>query len=361
MEILERWEENGAVRKSWKVYVLFICIFLFCTSCGMKKNEETTEKTKVTSYKEKNVMYDVIETPDEANSKQMANMYVNVSGSEYPRMILKLIQTNSESYEYIEYQLQDDFTWRRTKIAWSDKISEMSPNGIKIMVADSKGELYASAYDREKRYVLYRLSDNGEIYKLNVSEVLNTHKGVEPSTFDIINDYQLAFLFSENSEQIGGKCDVVFYDLIEEKVLEQGSAVSDQIIFDEEGNYYTLSFAQPIIQKYTIHDSMPNKVIQCDGISPSTMISDLLISDDKGYLKTSYGIYGGKLNEEQWDNVIIAVDNMYYNKEIATFQSQPLLSFSSFIKVPGDDTEFFVKTFRDEEYIDFDWVHYRCN
>lgn len=329
-------------------------------SCEAQENEVKVETTNVITHTEGTLTYDVIEKPEEANSERMANMYASIHGTEYPRMILKLIDKEAETFEYIEYQLKEDFSWERKKASWSDEIAKEAPGGIGVMVSDSDGELYASAFDKENNYVIWNLQENGKVRTLDMKSVLALHGQEVPSTFDMINDQELAFFFPANSQEVSSKCDVLIYDLIKEQVKEQGSTVSDDVVFDKEGNYYTVSSAQQLIQKYSIHDSLPNKVIQCKGINSVTNNFDMLIDDDSGYIKTGKGIYGGKLDVDKWD-VVIPLKSMYYNKENVTFQLQPLSAFSSFLKVPGNSEEFFVKTLCNEETMDFDWVHYCCD
>ncbi len=348
------------MRNLRRICALGLCVAVLCTSCGTKQSEVTVEKTNVVSHQGDEISYDIIEPPSEIDQDRLYNMYINAREEEYPRMILKLIKEDNKTFEYIEYQLEDDFSWTRREMPWSQKVSETYEEGTETMVADSKGNLYASTTDKDNKLVILRLTEKGEAQELDLSEAENVYKDLVPTSFDIINDNQLVLFYEEDPEQTGARTDVVIYDCVEERILDRGQTISNDVVFDKNGNYYMVSLEQQMVQKYTIHDTLPDKVIQCDGISEIVFISDLLIEDDKGYIKTNAGIYGGKLTDEQW-SILLPIEKMYYNKDIETFRGNPLAAFCSFTKVQGDDCEFFVETLRDNDTLEFDWVHYYKN
>ncbi len=348
------------MRNLKRICALSLCVAVLCTSCGTKHSEVSVEKPNIISHQGEDGNYDIIEKPTGIDGERLYNKYVTVNGTEYPRMILKLIKDDMKTFEYIEYQLEDDFSWTRSKLPWSDKVSALYEDGTGTIVSDSQGNLYASTYDKDGMMIVLRLSEDGKVQELDLTEVEKVYDQVHPTSFDIINDHELVFFYEENPEETGMKTNVVFFDSIKECVVDKGLTISNDVVFDKDGYYYSVSPEQQVIQKYTIHDTLPHSVIKCGEMSGLVNITDLLIDEDNGYIKISSGIYGGTLDDAQWE-LMLPVENMYYDKGVEQFDENPLTAFMSYIKVSGDDCEFFVETLRSDDILDFAWVHYRCD
>ena len=123
--------------------------------------------------------------------------------------------------------------------------------------------------------------------------------------------------------------------------------------FDTEGNYYVVAPRQQLILKKSLYESVPKKVIKCEGMTSESSTSGLVIDDDFGYLLTGNGIYGGKLDANEWEKKIDGKE-LYYCKDFPS----PVLGIANMVKVPGRDLEFYLMTWKNAECSDFEWVHY---
>lgn len=123
--------------------------------------------------------------------------------------------------------------------------------------------------------------------------------------------------------------------------------------FDTEGNYYVVAPRQQLILKKSLYESVPKKVIKCEGMTSESSTSGLVIDDDFGYLLTGNGIYGGKLDADKWEKKIDGKE-LYYCKDFPS----PVLGIANMVKVPGRDLEFYLMTWKNTECSDFEWVHY---
>ncbi len=52
---------------------------------------------------------------------------------------------------------------------------------------------------------------------------------------------------------------------------------------------------------------------------------------------------------------------MYYNKEDETFKYTPISAFPGWLKVNGDDLDFYVETYKSNDSNELVWVHYYQN
>lgn len=110
---------------------------------------------------------------------------------------------------------------------------------------------------------------------------------------------------------------------------------------------------QQLILKKSLYESVPKKVIKCEGMTSESSTSGLVIDDDFGYLLTGNGIYGGKLDANEWEKKIDGKE-LYYCKDFPS----PVLGIANMVKVPGRDLEFYLMTWKNAECSDFEWVHY---
>ena len=68
---------------------------------------------------------------------------------------------------------------------------------------------------------------------------------------------------------------------------------------------------------------------------------------------TGSGRYGGKLDADRWEKILDR-NKMLYCKEFGS----PVLGIANMVKVPGQDTEFYLMTWKNRECSDFEWIHY---
>lgn len=196
--------------------------------------------------------------------------------------------------------------------------------------------VFGTVRGRDLPCVIYCFLDVND--KINYS--INDNKKLVK--FEVLNDSTLALLYGEKDD-INERCNIFLFDTLEEQCTKKGTVVSSDIIFDEKGNYYNLSNSQQYIQCFSIDDAMPQHVIKCDGISNISAVSDLIIESENGYLISNNGIYHGKITDEEW-KLILPINKMYYSKKDKAFESSPISAFSGWLKVNGDDLDFYVET-----------------
>ena len=104
---------------------------------------------------------------------------------------------------------------------------------------------------------------------------------------------------------------------------------------------------------------MPDRVIQCNGsISETSAALGLKIVDDNGYIVTDKGICSGKLSEDNWDNIVLRTEDLYYNKNDELFKVTPIHSIYGYAKLSGDKGDFIISTLKNSEDLNYQWVRY---
>ncbi len=58
---------------------------------------------------------------------------------------------------------------------------------------------------------------------------------------------------------------------------------------------------------------------------------------------------------------MLPISKMYYNKEDETFKYTPISAFPGWLKVNGDDLDFYVETYKSNDSNELVWVHYYQN
>ena len=247
----------------------------------------------------------------------------------------------------------EDYKWFTKNTSWSDFVAKNCGNGEIQIAADTKQNLYVMYSDNSKtKCQLYKVKENGKIQELHIPDITLRVKDQKVISFSVINESRLVFFFSLEEDATGGQA--IEYDSVEEKFLAKDGKIDDiSAGFDTEGNYYVVAPRQQLILKKSLYESVPKKVIKCEGMTSESSTSGLVIDDDFGYLLTGNGIYGGKLDANEWEKKIDGKE-LYYCKDFPS----PVLGIANMVKVPGRDLEFYMMTWKNAECSDFEWVHY---
>lgn len=332
----------------WVRCFLICCLSLFVISCD--KETAMQPREEVSLKPDKSYVYEKIQKPELAFSKDMKQMYLIVN-EEVPYYIFRMRTSGKESY--MECRWEEDKKWVTKKTSWSDFVAKNCGNGEIQIAADTKQNLYVMYSDNSKtKCQLYKIKKNREIWELHIPDITSRVKGQKIVSFSVINESRLVFIFSLKEDATDGQA--IVYDSVEEKFLAKDGKIDDiSAGFDTEGNYYVVAPRQQLILKKSLYESVPKKVIKCEGMTSESSTSGLVIDDDFGYLLTGNGIYGGKLDANEWEKKIDGKE-LYYCKDFPS----PVLGIANMAKVPGRDLEFYMMTWKNAECSDFEWVHY---
>lgn len=351
--------------------ILVICLVFFCTGCEVEKNnKDSASKKIVLPHKEKEVCYDII--PDQPKLSEyvkknkiqvnegyseMAPAFGTVGDGDLPCVIYCFLDVN-DKINYLQYELTQEMVWKISIPNWSAEVNKIAPMGLISYQVDRLGRKYCSASRDDGSVLIYSISETGKFQNIEIKEIdsLSVNDNKKLVKFEVINDSTLALLYGEMNG-INERCNIFLFDPFAEKCTKMGTTISSDIIFDEKGNYYNLSNSQQYIQCFSIDDTMPQHVIKCEGISSISAISDLIIESENGYLISNNGIYHGKITDEAW-NVMLPISEMYYNKEDEAFKNAPISAFPGWLKVNGDDLDFYVETHKTNDSNETVWVHY---
>lgn len=333
----------------WVRYFLICCLSLFVISCD--KEVAVQPREEVSLKRDKSYEYEKIQKPELAFSKDMKQMYLIVN-EEVPYYIFRMRTSGKDSYMECQWE-GGDKKWMTKKTAWNDFIAKNCGNGEIQIAADTKQNLYVMYSDNSKtKCQLYKIKKNREIRELHIPDITSRVKGQKIVSFSVINESRLVFFFSLEEDATDGQA--IEYDSVEEKFLAKDGKIDDiSAGFDTEGNYYVVAPRQQLILKKSLYESVPKKVIKCEGMTSESSTSGLVIDDDFGYLLTGNGIYGGKLDANEWEKKIDGKE-LYYCKDFPS----PVLGIANMVKVPGRDLEFYLMTWKNAECSDFEWVHY---
>lgn len=352
-----------------KMLVIIISLVLYCTGCGA--GEEP--RNKVLPHKEKEIHYDIIPEQPKLSEyvkknkiqvkegfSEMVPAFGTVKGRDLPCVIYCFLDVN-DKINYLEYELTEEMEWKISTPNWSTEVEKIAPMGLMSYQVDQLGRKYCSVSGDDGSVLIYSISETGTFQNIDIKEIdshsLNGNKKLVK--FEVINETTLALLYGEK-DGINERCNIFFFNPITEECTKTGTTISSDIIFDEKGNYYNFSNSQRYIQCFSIDDTMPQHVIRCEGISSISAISDLIIESANGYLISNNGIYHGKITDEEW-NVMLPINKMYYNKEDEAFKNAPISAFPGWLKVNGDDLDFYVETYKSNDSNELVWVHYYEN
>ncbi len=329
------------------VMLCFCCLLL--VSCG-EEAAKNLEGRNPASGREEFQKYEMIKKPEYALSKNMKQMYI-IRGQEQPYFIFRM--NTSEGDQYISCKLANENKWFTEKAEWSDYIAKRHKDAISLIVSDSRGVIYILCSNKQKtKYSLYQQMPNRKLQKLNIDDIYIRQKEKKLLSFNLINENRLVFFFSQERTDVQGNA--VEYDIAREKFIEKDGYINDiSASFDKDGNYYSVSPGQKLIMKKSLYSEIPEGVIKCDAVTEECQNNLLIVQDDFGYILTRDGIFGGKIEAEKWE-VIIPEEQLYFCNEFPT----PILGIANMEKVAGGDREFYLMTWKNAEFSDFEWIHY---
>lgn len=335
-------------------YLKWVALCLSCmllVSCGEEAAENPTGKNP--DFDRAQVQScETIEKPEYALSPNMKQMFI-VRGQESPYFIFRMKGTGTEQEQYITCKLDSENKWSTEKAEWSDYIVKRHKNDNSLIVSDSRETFYLLCSNKQKtKYCLYRIRKGKKPQKLNIDAIYSRQKEKKLLSFCLINENRLIFFFSQDETDMQGN--TIEYDTTREEFLEKDGYADDiSASFDEKGNYYCVSPGQKLVIKKSPYRKIPEKVIKCDAITEECQNSLLIIRDDFGYILTGKGIYGGKIDDEKWEEVIPAAQ-LQFCKDFPT----PVLGIANMVKAAGADREFYLMTWKNAECSDFEWIHY---
>lgn len=346
------------------IFLLTLTCFLLvsCANNTSKNSKVTSNIAPIQQKTQSNVSYQVFDKP---YSDGISLDYVVLSKEEDPLIItLTMVDESDESkgFEYHGYTLREN-GWEDTNLPWGTAFNKQFPQGPVLIEGDSEGLIYISVNDPQKGIRLFQM-DNSKTYReIDISEINKAYKDYSLVDIQFITDEKIAVALQKSSEDATDPTiasDVVFFDLIKQKITDKGSVMSQYITFDEDGTYYAISSSGQYIQHYSIHDKMPDRVIQCNGsISETSAALGLKIVDDNGYIVTDKGICSGKLSEDNWDNIVLRAEDLYYNKNDELFKVTPIHSIYGYAKLSGDKGAFIISTLENSEDLNnYQWVRY---
>lgn len=333
-------------------YFKWIALCLGCVllvSCGKETAPDSTVQNP-NHGKEQVQNYEIIEKPEYALSKNMMQMFI-VRGQELPYFIFRMDVSGAE--QYITCKLDNGNKWITEKAEWSDYIVEHNKNANSLIVSDSKETFYILCSNEQKtRYSLYRIMKGRKPQELNIEAIYSRQKQQKLLAFNLINENRLIFFVSQEETDMQGS--TMEYDTTREEFLEKDGYVDDiSASFDKKGNYYCVSPEQKLIMKKSPYSEISESIIKCDAVTEECQNNLIVIQGDFGYILTGKGIYGGKTDAEKWEKVI-PMTQLYYCEDFPT----PVLGIANIVKTTGADREFYLMTWKDTEYSDFEWIHY---
>lgn len=272
----------------------------------------------------------------------------------------------SKGFAYHGYTLREN-GWEDTSLPWGEAFNKQFPQGFTFIRGDSDGRIYIEVNDPQKGILLFQMGDSTDYREIDLSEIKKAYKDYEAVDIQFVTDDKIAILLQQSDEDAASEpaavSSVVIFDLIRQKITDKGNVIGENVAFTEDGTYYAVSSSGQYIQHYTIHDKMPDRVIQCimdgeDMISEESARLGLDIVDDTGYIVTKKGICTGKLSDDKWDTLALPIDQFYYNKNDAIFKTSPVSSINTYAKLPGDNGDFILSTLVDSESSDYKWVRY---
>lgn len=329
----------------WIKWMLLFGVSMFMISC----TKEVSLSAPTFDSHKKN-QYEIIKKPEYALSKDMKQMFI-ISNAEMPYFIFRMHTFNQDSF--LECKWNGEKKWSVQKTEWSNLIANRYKNyECQIASADGENLYILLAKKNNYTYELYRVSKKGEIQRLHMPDIYARVKGQTIISFDVIRNSRLVFFFSKKEDAVCGQA--IEYDANNEKFLSKDGKIDDiSAGFDNKGNYYLVAPRQQLILKKSLYEEIPQKVIKCDGITSECINSQMIIDEEFGYVLTGSGIYGGKLDADRWEKILDR-NKMLYCKEFGS----PVLGIANMVKAPGQDTEFYLMTWKNRECSDFEWIHY---
>ena len=350
---------------------LFCILALTCfllSACADSTNtaSNTSSSAAPVLHKTKSgITYQVFDKPI---SDKVSLDYTVLAKDQDPLIItVTMIDESDESkgLEYHGYTLREN-GWEDTALPWGSAFNKQFPQGPSFICGDSNGLIYISVVDPQKGIRLFQMGNSEDYKEIDLSEINKAYKDYELVDIQFVTDEEIAVVLQESADDATDPTmasDVVLFDLVRQKIIDKGSVISKYVTFAEDGTYYAISISGQYIQHHTIHDKMPDRVIQCliDGeglISETTAALGLQIADDIGYIVTSKGICSGKLSDKIWNTLVLPAEDLYYNENDKLFHEAPFNSIYGYAKLPGDNGDFIVSTLLNSESVDYQWVRY---
>lgn len=321
-------------------YIFLFWLFVLCI-CACEKTDESRDNTDL-EIRENESGYEkiVFDEPDEFYSKHTMNCILGDNG-ETPCYFFLINEGENTIIKYYLFDLEEG--WKEASLSWLDDFELHEGEKLKSLFMDSSKNFYAYVSSDQKIGKLYCYPENGEKRSLNIGKAFEVYPELDFFTVHITYDDKLAFFFrdDDNPEWNDAMDDVVIYDPITETVVNKNEKIDPLLsVFGPENSVYYVSAAQKGIMGKNLDENIPGRFIACQGVTDdgSARIS---IRDEKGYICSSEGIYGGSFDDKEWE--------MIFPAEIYKDIDGKDWRVSGFMKVPGDDKEFLINVYNMEE------------
>lgn len=321
-----------------KCIVVFLIVSLCVCACEQSEQDRNAT-APVIEKNEDGFETMIFEEPDDFYTKDAVECIFDDNG-EYPCYYLLISEGKKMRIKYYLFDLKEG--WKEEPVPWIDKLELQTGEKLGALFADSSENYYAYISNNERIGKLYCYSKNIEKRTLDIRKVFDVYSELDFFTLSITNDDKLVFFFSdnENPEWNDAMSKVVLYDPITETVVATNENIDPLLsVFGPDDSVYYVTEAQKGVMGKNLKENIASTFISCEGITDDGS-SRISIRDDKGYLCSSKGLYGGSFDDKEWKQIIPAET---YNKVDGR-----QWKVSGFMKVPGDDKEFLLNLYEEE-------------
>lgn len=329
-----------------KHIVVFLIVLLCVCACEQPK-ENINVTAPAIEKNEEEFETIIFEEPDEFYAKGVVNCIFGDNG-EYPCYYLLINEGKKMHIKYYLLDLKEG--WKEESVPWIDKFELQAGEELDALFTDSSENYYAYVSNNQRIGMLYCYSKNMEKRTLDITKVFDVYPELDFFTLSLTNDDKLVFFFGDNDkpEWNDAMSKVVLYDPITETVIATNEKIDPLLsVFGPDNSVYYVAEAQKGIMGKNLKENIVSKFISCEGITGDGS-SRITIRDDKGYLCSSKGLYGGSFDDKEWKQIIPAET---YNK-----MDGEQWKVSGFMKVPGDDKEFLLNLYEEESGVS-KWVY----
>lgn len=320
-----------------KFFLVWAFVLCLCACGRLDENKDTTNPgiRKGESEFEK-IVFD---EPGEFYDKNTIDCIFGDNG-EIPCYFLLIDEGGKTRIKFYLLDLEEG--WKEDSLSWLDNFELQQGEKLKSLFADSLNNFYAYVSNDQRMGKLYCFSDNVQRRSLDIGKVFEVYPELDFFTVHVTYDDRLAFFFTDSDNPYWNDAmdKVVIYDPITETVVGKNEEIDPlSSVFGPENFVYYVSEAQGGIMGKNLDENIPGKFIACQGVTDdgSPRIS---IRNDKGYLCSSRGIYGGSFEDDEWG---LLVPSEAFNKIDGKDWK-----VGGFMKVPGDDNEFLLSLYAED-------------
>ncbi len=328
----------------------YVTVFLMVmlSICACQQSEENKNVTAPAIEKNGEEFETIIfDEPDEFYAKGVVDCIFDDAG-EYPCYYLLMKEGGKLHIKYYLFDLKEG--WKEESVSWTNELELQEGESLKSLFADSSENHYAYISNDQREGKLFCYFKNGEKSSLDIKKVFDVYPELDFFTLSLTKDDKLVFFFCDNDDpewnDAMGK--VVIYDPSTETVVAANENIDPLLsVFGTNDYVYFVSEAQKGVMGKDLKENIVSRFISCQGVTGDGS-SRISIRDDKGYICSSKGLYGGGFEDKEWELIVPAEK---YNKV-----NGEQWKVSGFMKVPGDDNEFLINLYEEESGVS-KWVY----